>query len=127
MTVNNDVLDIGGDIEPGTYLCTLIGLERIEITSDGKYQPEGEIVPLLRWTWATEEGVSIEGTTSFATGPRSKMRAWMAGIGIDISRPMHLKLPDLLGRMALVNVALNETGYASIASVVAPPKTGQAK
>jgi hypothetical protein len=118
-----DVIDIGGDIEPGTYLCTLIGLERIEITSDGKYQPEGEIVPLLRWTWATEDGTSVEGTTSFATGPRSKMRAWMAGIGIDISKPMKLKLPALIGREAMVNVALNENGFATIASVVAPPKT----
>jgi hypothetical protein len=122
VTTEDFIIETGGDIEPGTYPCILTGLERIEITSDGTYQPEGEIVPLLRWTWTTDDNLVIEGTTSFATGPRSKMRAWMAGIGIDIGKPHKLRLADLLGRDALVSVILNDSGFATIQSIVAAPK-----
>ncbi len=108
-------LDIGGDIEPGTYLCTLIGLEKFQIISNGEYEtPAGEAIDKLRWTFATDDGL--------ATGPRSKMRAWMTGIGVDISRPQKLRLDDLVGRSAMVTVALNENGYAGISSVVPAPK-----
>ena len=124
MTTDDTILDIGGDIQPGTYICTLIGLERFEIVSNGEFDtPAGEVIDKLRWTFAAEDGTTIEGSTSLATGPRSKMRAWMAGIGVDISKPAKLSLRDLLGRSALVNVALNDNGYATIASVVAPPKS----
>jgi len=116
-------LDVGGDIQPGTYLCVLTGLERFEITSNGEFEtPAGEIIPKLRWLFATDDGLQIEGSTSMATGPRSKMRAWMTGIGVDISKPAKLKLGDLVGREAMVTVALNESGYAAISSVVPAPK-----
>ncbi len=120
--MTDDTLTIGGDIEPGTYLCTLIELEKFTITSNGEYDtPAGEEIPKLRWLWATEDGSTIEGSTSLATGPRSKMRAWMSAIGIDLAKPADIKLRDLVGREALVNVALNENGYTTISSVVAPP------
>ena len=119
-----DTLDIGGDIQPGTYLCTLVGLERFTIVSNGEYDtPAGEEIHKLRWQFAADDDSMIEGSTSLATGPRSKMRAWMNGIGVDISKPAKIKLHDLLGRSALVTVALNEQGYATISSVVAPPKS----
>ena len=119
---DNGTLSIGGDIEPGTYLCTLIELERFTIISTGEFDtPAGEEIPKLRWVWATEDGTSIEGSTSLATGPRSKMRAWMAAIGIDLAKPADIKLRDLVGREAMVNVSLNENGYAGIASIVAVP------
>lgn len=119
-------LDIGGDVQPGTYLCLLTGLERFQIISNGEYEtPAGEPIDKLRWTFTTndEDGLVIEGSTSMATGPRSKMRAWMAGIGVDISKPARLKLDDLVGREAMVTVTLNENGYAGISSVVPAPKT----
>lgn len=119
---DTDTLTIGGDIEPGTYLCTLIELERFSIISTGEFDtPAGEEIPKLRWLWATEDGSTIEGSTSLATGPRSKMRAWMGAIGVDLAKPADIKLSTLVGREALVNVAFNESGYATIASVVAPP------
>jgi hypothetical protein len=120
--IDNDTLEIGGDVTPGTYQCTLIELERFEIISTGEFDtPAGEAIPKLRWLWATEDGTTIEGSTSLATGPRSKMRAWMAAIGIDLSMPSTIKLSELVGREALVNVSLNESGYAAIASIVAVP------
>jgi hypothetical protein len=116
-------LDVGGDIQPGTYLCVLSNLERFDIVSNGEYEtPAGESIPKLRWTFATDEGLMIEGSTSLATGPRSKMRAWMTGIGVDISKPAKLKLSSLIGREAMVTVTLNENGYAGISSVVPAPK-----
>jgi hypothetical protein len=125
-TSNGDTLEIGGDVTPGTYQCTLIELERFEIISTGEFDtPAGEAIPKLRWLWATEDGTTIEGSTSLATGPRSKMRAWMAAIGVDLSKPGTVKLSSLIGREALVNVSLNEQGYAAIASIVAVPAKPQ--
>jgi len=122
MTLDEETLRVGGDIEPGTYLCTLIELEKFYITASGEYEaPAGEQVPRLHWVFATEDGATVEGTTSLATGPRSKMRQWMSGIGVDLSHPADIKLRELVGREALVNVSINENGYAAISSVVAPP------
>ena len=125
---DDTILDIGGDVQPGTYLCTLIGLERVTFTEEqdrvdqfGNQHQAGEVVEKLRWTFATDDGAQLDGSTSLATGPRSKMRAWMAGIGVDISKPAKLSLRDLVGRECMVNVALDDGGYAKIASVVAVP------
>jgi len=119
---DNGTLEVGGDVTPGTYPCTLIELERFEIISTGEFDtPAGEAIPKLRWLWATEDGTTIEGSTSLATGPRSKMRAWMAALDVDLAKPATIKLSSLIGREALVNVALNESGYAAIASIVAVP------
>jgi len=94
----------------------------------GEYDtPAGEVIPKLRWLWVTEDGTSIEGSTSLATGPRSKMRAWMAAIGVDLGKPGKVVLRDLIGREALVNVELNESGYVSIASIVALPVARKGK
>ena len=122
INTNDDTIEVGGDVATGTYLCTLVELERFSIISTGEYDtPAGEEIPKLRWLWATEDGTTIEGSTSMATGPRSKMRAWMAAIGVDLSKPGHVSLKSLVGREALVNVAPNENGYATIASIVAKP------
>ena len=117
------MLEVGGDIEPGTYLCVLVNLERFTIVSNGEYEtPAGEPIDKLRWVFEGDDGLTIEGSTSLATGPRSKMRAWMHGIGVDISKPAKLKLTDLLGRTAMVTVGLTDNGYATITSVVPAPK-----
>lgn len=115
-------ITVGGDVEVGTHHAVLTELERFDIVATGEYDtPAGEVIPKLRWLWTTDDGTSIEGSTSLATGPRSKMRAWCSAIGVDLSKPATIKLADLIGREALVNVALNESGYATIASVVAVP------
>lgn len=117
-----DTLDIGGDIQPGTFVCTLTKLERFDIVSNGEFEtPAGEVINKLRWTFTTDTGVEIEGSTSLATGPRSKMRAWMTGIGVDISKPAKLRFADLVGREAMVTVTIGETGFAGISSVVPMP------
>jgi hypothetical protein len=122
--MTEETLTVGGDIEPGTYPCTLIELERFEIVSTGEYDtPAGEVIPKLRWLWSTDDGTTIEGSTSMATGPRSKMRAWMAAIGVDLSKPTTVTLRDLLGSSALVSVKLNDNGYVAIDSIVALPKS----
>jgi hypothetical protein len=121
-------IEVGGDINPGTYLCTLLELERFTITSTGEYDtPAGEEIPKLRWLWATEDGTTIEGSTSLATGPRSKMRAWMAALGVDLSQPGRIVLAELIGREALVSVQVGEKGYVEIGSIVAPPTNGKRK
>jgi hypothetical protein len=119
---DQDTITVGGDVEIGTHHCVLVELERFTIVSTGEFDtPAGEEIPKLRWLWATDDGTTIEGSTSLATGPRSKMRAWCAAIGVDLSRPATIKLADLVGREALVNVTLNDRGYSEIASVVAVP------
>jgi hypothetical protein len=126
--LDDSTLDIGGDVQPGTYECTLVELSRFSIVSTGEFDtPAGEEIPKLKWVWATDDGLMIEGTTSLATGPRSKMRAWMAAIGVDLSKPGKVKLSELVGHEALVNVAINESGFASISSIVARPKNGKGK
>jgi hypothetical protein len=112
-------LPVGGDVEAGTYLCTLTGWEPF----DAEY--EGEKRELIRWTFTTEDDQQIEGVSSRATGPRSKLRGWCMGLGLDVRSVKALGAGQLVGRSALVTVVLNADGYAKVDAVVPAPKARQ--
>ena len=115
-------LPIGGDIEAGTYLCVLTGWEPFEFPSDGTYSPAGEMVESIKWTFTTDDNNTIEGTSSRMTSPRSKLRAWCLGLGLDV-RTVKVLTPDkLIGREALVTVSINDDGFPKVESVVPAPK-----
>jgi hypothetical protein len=121
-------------IEPGTYLATLTALKPFTLyeTSSGwtREKPEdGSVVEAynkIEWHFHTDDDELIEGTTSTARSERSTLYAWATGLGIaasvvlDRSKPIPASL--LIGRAAMVTVALDKNGYPRVASVVPAPK-----
>jgi hypothetical protein len=113
--------------EPATYPAMLTGIEPFQInegTADAKM--------LLRWDFSLDGledpevpglALVLDGVTSLATGPRSKMRAWVTAL---LGRALDEKigLADLrkqaVGRECFVTVEINEAGYSKVANVVPP-------
>jgi hypothetical protein len=102
------------------------------------FDPSGR-APAIIWTFALEdiEGQTIDGTTSEATGPKSKARPWLeALLGKTQTKDMLRGLIDrnaLIGRQCQVLVAINDNGYPKVSAVLplsgarrtpAEPQTG---
>lgn len=115
-------LAVGGDVEAGSYTATLIGWEPFTAEFDGEERQ------LIRWTFATDDDQTIEGVSSTNTGPRSKLRAWCLGLGLDLRTGVKsLDAETLVGREGLITVVLNDDGYAKVDSIVPLPKAKAAK
>lgn len=123
-----------GGIDPGTYLATLTDLKPYTLyeTSKGwsrEIPEDGTVVEAynkISWRFATDDGDTIEGSTSTSRSERSTLYAWASGLGIspavilDRSKPIPAK--QLIGREAMVTVVLDKNGYSKIASVVPAPR-----
>ena len=113
-------IHIGSELKPGTYPGTLLGIE------PDSYEWEGEERLIYRWTFALDDdpnGQTITGSTSRVASPRSKMATWIAALTADGDvLGKTFKAKDLIGREALVAVALDKNGYPAIDNVVAKPK-----
>ena len=117
MTNETYSLPVGGDVEAGSYTATLIGWQPFTAEFDGEERN------LLRWTFSTDDGATIEGVSSQNTGPRSKLRAWCLGLGLDLRTGVKaLNADTLIGREGLITVILNDDGYAKVDSIVPLPK-----
>ena len=120
-------------LEPGTYLATLTALKPFTLyeTTQGwtRERPDDGIVEAynkIAWHFATDDGDTIESSTSTSRSERSTLYAWAIGLGmapaviLDRSKP--IPAAQLIGREAMVTFAADKNGYSRIASVVPAPK-----
>lgn len=132
MTDTDIELNFGTPIpkaEAGTYPAMLVGLEPFKInegTNDAK--------TLIRWEFSLDgtddpeipgQPIILDGVTSLATGPRSKMRPWVTAlIGHNLEEQLALSAlrMQVLGKACLVTVEINDAGYSKVANVVPPPR-----
>jgi hypothetical protein len=120
----------GGDVEPGTYLATLVAWEPFALyeLADGSWSREDPLdgtEPQQRITWrfALEDGSEVEGVTSTSyRSPLAKLRQWCIGLGIDMAKPQKLTADTMLGREGMVTVELSAKGYSRVAQVNPLPK-----
>ena len=110
------------DIEDQSlHPATLTDLTRKMLPS--QFDPSGR-APAIIWTFALEdiEGTTIDGTTSEATGPKSKARPWLeALIGKDKTKELlrgRIDKKVLIGRPCQVLVAINDNGYPKVSAVL---------
>ena len=132
MTSETFTLSVGGDIEPGTYPAMLIGWEPFILYQrpDGSWSREeiegGDPVTFIEWKFNIADVGDVSGTTSTATSKRSKLRAWSAGLGLDIATVRSVDAEALVGREGLITVVLKDDGYAKVDSIVPLPKAKKA-
>lgn len=115
--------------EPGSYPAKCVGVEPFLInegTADAK--------TLIRWEFSldgTEDPeqpgfeIILDGVTSTATGPRSKMRPWVTallGRNLDEAISLSALRSQCVGRPCIVTVEINEAGYSKVASVIPPTR-----
>lgn len=107
-----DDLEIGG-----VYAATLTGFKPFSYTDPAT----GEERNLVEWQFATEDGTEVSGTTTTATGPKSKAFRWLVALaGAKAVQPgAHFNPDDLIGREAQLVIGANKNGWPKVDDVIA--------
>lgn len=103
-------------VEPGTYPVTLIGVEVKNInTVDGP-------LDIIEWLFSLDDGTEVKGSSSTASGPKSKCFAWLVALGADPVPGKGFASADLVGRMALAKIVTKQSGYSAVETLIPMPK-----
>jgi hypothetical protein len=88
-----------------------------------RFDPSGE-APAIIWTFGIRDAemYEVEGTTSEATGPKSKARPWIESLmgkqaAADALKGV-LKPDDLIGKDCIVFVTINDAGWPKVKQVL---------
>lgn len=127
----------GPQFDDGTYVGTVKSVEAKEITPKSGAQA-GQKVQIIEWKWDladltsgeaitdfdTGEDIIGRGTTSTASGPKSKMFAWLVALfGPQAVQPgVQFEAEDIVGGKALVSIVHDEGGYPTVDAVTAMPR-----
>lgn len=116
------------DIEPGAYEVTLTGIEGPRTIFPQTGPNAGKEVEVLDWTFSTDEGAEVQGTTSLASGPKSKLYAWLTALlGQAPAVGTTFEPGQLVGRTAIATIEVQESGWPKIANLSAMPRRKGAK
>ena len=112
------------DIAPGVYVVTLTSISEPRTIFPQTGVNAGKEVTLRDWTFALEDGSEIQGSASTASGPKSKTYAWLTALlgGVPPTIGESYPRSQLVGRMALATIAIDEGGWAKIANLSALPR-----
>jgi hypothetical protein len=112
------------DIAPGVYEVTLIDISEPREIFPQTGPNTGKTVTLRDWTFALEDGSTITGSASTASGPKSKTYAWLTALlgGTPPAVGQGFPKSQLVGREALATISIDEGGWPRIANLSARPK-----
>jgi hypothetical protein len=128
-----EVTQSGPDIPDGVYPVVLVDIKGPKTVTAQRGPKAGQDISLLDWEFAVADGphadVVIPATTSTASGPRSKMYAYLTALSNGIAPAIGSKFEkgDLVGRMALATVKKDEAGWLRIENLGAMPASMLAK
>ena len=119
----------GPDIADGVYPVVLTKIEGPKTVTAQRGPNAGQDIDLFDWTFAVdapgtpEDGVEVQASTSTASGPRSKMYAWLTALFGGRAPQVGQKFDSdaLLGRAALATIRKDETGWARLENLGAMP------
>lgn len=111
------------DIEPGVYEVTLTALEGPRTIYPQTGVNAGKEVEVLDWTFHTDDDEEIQGTTSTASGPKSKLYAWLTALlgGTPPAVGTTFEPQQLLGRQAVATISVSDGGWPKIENLSAMP------
>lgn len=117
----------GPDIEPGAYNVYLEKLEGPKRITARQGPNAGQDVDVYDWLFIVEgstyDGTEIQASSSTASGPRSKMYAWLTALfeGKPPQVGTSFDTNDLVGLRAIATIAKDESGWPRIVSLGAMP------
>lgn len=122
-----EVSQSGPDIPDGVYPVVLVDIKGPKTVTAQRGPKAGQDIDLLDWEFAIIDGAYadtvISASTSTASGPRSKMYAFLTALfnGVAPQIGAGFEKPDLVGRMALATVKKDEGGWLRIENLGAMP------
>jgi hypothetical protein len=113
------------DIAPGVYEVTLIEISEPRTILPQSGPNAGKEVSLRDWLFSLEDGTELRGSASTASGPKSKTFAWLTALLGGTPPPIGSSYPrdQLVGRMALATVTLDDGGWPKISNLSALPRS----
>jgi hypothetical protein len=117
------------DLEDGVYTVTLTEISDPKTVMAQRGPNAGNEISLIDWTFAVDEGElegsEITATTSTASGPKSKMYAYLTALFGGKAPPVGTQLTKdhIVGRRALATIAHNDGGWPIVANLGAIPNT----
>jgi hypothetical protein len=117
----------GSDVEipDGVYAVTLVDISDPRTVTAQRGPNAGQDVTLIDWTFALDNGDTVDASTSTASGPRSKMYAFLTALFGGKAPPVgtQLEKDHLIGRQALATIQTDEGGWPRIMNLGAVPNT----
>jgi hypothetical protein len=118
------------DIPDGVYPVILSALSDPKTVTARRGPKAGQDIDLIDWSFAVDapghplDGRELTESTSTASGPRSKMYAYLTALFGGTPPPAGTKLTKehLLGRRALATVTHDEAGWLRIGNLGALPR-----
>ncbi len=117
----------GPDIPDGVYQVILSDISEPRTVTAQRGPKAGQDIELLDWTFVIEAGqyenTEISVSTSLASGPRSKMFAFLTALFGGVAPPIGTKLEkgDIVGRSALATIQKDDEGWLRIQNLSALP------
>jgi hypothetical protein len=115
----------GPDIPDGVYPVTLVEIAGPKTVTAQRGPKAGQDIDLFDWTFAIDsgpkEGETLEASTSTASGPRSKMYAWLTALFGGVAPPIGASFDttSLHGRRAVATIRKDESGWPRIENLSA--------
>lgn len=107
------------DIDNGVYPVTLAAVTGPKTIYPAN-APEG--TDIYEWTFSLDDGRDIQGVTSTASGPKSKMFGWLTALlGKAPAAGDAVDTDALLGRRALATIDHNDGGWPRLSQLTAMP------
>lgn len=124
----------GSEIPDGVWPVILSDIRGPKTVTAQRGPNAGQDIDLLDWVFAVDapgtplDGKQIEASTSTASGPRSKMFAYLTALlgGVAPAVGAAFEKPQLLGRRALATIQRDTDGWARIVNLGALPAQFQA-
>lgn len=119
----------GPDIDDGVYPVILTKIEGPKTVTAQRGPNAGNDIDLFDWTFVIDapgqkgHDEEIQASTSTASGPRSKMYAWLTALygGKAPAIGATFEVSDLTGRAALATIKKDDTGWPRIENLGAMP------
>ena len=108
-----------------TYPAKLVGLTMKELPSS--FSESGKAKAII-WTFSIDDSEeTVDGTSSLATGPRSKARPWIDALlgratASEMMKAGGVRKDALVGKECTVLIAINDNGYPKVANVLPPQR-----
>lgn len=115
------------ELPDGVYPVTLTDLKDPKTVTAQRGPKAGEEIQLIDWVFAVDEGpsegIELQSSTSTASGPKSKMFAYLTALlgGKAPAVGTKFEKTDLLGRRALATVKTDDAGWPRIENLGAMP------
>lgn len=120
----------GVDIEDGAYPVVLTGISDPKTVTAQRGPKAGQDIQLIDWTFSIDDttspydGTEIAASTSTASGPKSKMFAYLTALlgGRAPQVGQAFEKGDLIGRLAVATIRKDENGWPRIENLSAMPR-----